>query len=48
MGIGNWVAFVDEISEGFASPLDLVEYLVCGANSGMGWPNLESRLPRRL
>ena len=28
MGIGNWVAFVDEIFEGFASPLDLVEYLV--------------------
>ena len=27
-GIGNWVAFVDEISEGFASSLDLVEYLV--------------------
>ena len=28
LGIGNWVAFVDEIFEGFASPLDLVEYLV--------------------
>ena len=33
MGIGNWVALVDEISEGFASPLGLVEYLVCGASA---------------